>query len=53
MIADALENPSQEPSFEVPPNCELQRAALLLARVEISLAAGTSRPARRRMVAGL
>jgi class 3 adenylate cyclase len=39
-ISDALDNPSQTPDFEAPPNSELQRAGLLPAKVEISLAAG-------------
>ena len=38
-IRDALDNP-QAGSFEAPPNSDLQRASLLPAQVEISLAAG-------------
>jgi class 3 adenylate cyclase len=39
-IRDAIDNPAQGPSFEALPNSELQRAALLPAQVEISVAAG-------------
>jgi class 3 adenylate cyclase len=45
-IADALDNPSQQPSMEAPPNSGLQRASLLPAQVEISLAAGDLETAR-------
>jgi class 3 adenylate cyclase/ATP/maltotriose-dependent transcriptional regulator MalT len=45
-IADALHNPSQQPSMEAPPNSGLQRASLLPAQVEISLAAGDPETAR-------
>ncbi len=40
LIRDALDNPSQGISIEVPPNTELRRAPLLTAQVEIGLAAG-------------
>lgn len=36
-IRDALENPSQIPSRELPPNNDLRRAPLLAAQVEITL----------------
>jgi class 3 adenylate cyclase len=36
-IRDALENPSQTPSRELPPNNDLRRAPLLAAQVEIAL----------------
>jgi class 3 adenylate cyclase len=39
-IRDALENPSINPSWEVPPNTELRRAPRLAAQVEIAVAAG-------------
>jgi class 3 adenylate cyclase len=39
-IRDALENPSLNPSWEVPPNTELRRAPRLAAQVEIAVAAG-------------
>jgi tetratricopeptide (TPR) repeat protein len=39
-IREALENPSQVPSKELPPNTELRRAPLLEAQVEIAIAAG-------------
>ena len=45
-IRDALDNPSQRGSFEKPPNSDLQRASLLPAQVEISLAAGDVDAAR-------
>lgn len=44
-IRDALDNP-QAGSFETPPNSDLQRASLLPAQVEISLAAGDLDAAR-------
>ncbi|HEU4899551.1 MAG TPA: adenylate/guanylate cyclase domain-containing protein [Actinomycetota bacterium] len=44
-IRDALDNP-QAGSFETPPNSDLQRASLLPAQVEISLAAGDVDAAR-------
>jgi class 3 adenylate cyclase len=45
-IGDALDNPSQRGSFEKPPNSDLQRAGLLPAQVEITLAAGDVDAAR-------
>jgi class 3 adenylate cyclase/ATP/maltotriose-dependent transcriptional regulator MalT len=45
-IGDALDNPSQKGSFEKPPNSDLQRAGLLPAQVEITLAAGDVDAAR-------
>jgi class 3 adenylate cyclase len=39
-IRDALDNPSLDPSWEVPPNTELRRAPRLAAQVEIAVAAG-------------
>ena len=45
-IRDALDNPSQKGSFEKPPNSDLQRASLLPAQVEITLAAGDVDAAR-------
>jgi tetratricopeptide (TPR) repeat protein len=39
-IRDALEHPLNVPSKELPPNTELRRAPLLVAQVEIELAAG-------------
>jgi class 3 adenylate cyclase/ATP/maltotriose-dependent transcriptional regulator MalT len=44
-IRDALDNP-QAGSFEAPPNSDLQRASLLPAQVEISLAVGDLDSAR-------
>lgn len=44
-IRDALDNP-QAGSFETPPNSDLQRASLLPAQVEISLATGDLDAAR-------
>jgi class 3 adenylate cyclase len=46
-IRQALESPSQEPSFEAPPNSELQRAFFLPAQVEIALAGGDRETAAR------
>ena len=45
-IRDALENPMQVPSKELPPNTELRRAPLLEAQVEIEVAAGDLERAR-------
>jgi class 3 adenylate cyclase len=45
-IRDALDNPSQNGNFETPPNTDLQRAGLLPAQVEITLAAGDVDTAR-------
>jgi class 3 adenylate cyclase len=45
-IRDVLDNPWQGGSFEAPPNSDLQRAGLLPAQVEISLAAGDLDAAR-------
>ena len=45
-IRDALENPTQVPSKELPPNTELRRAPLLEAQVEIEVAAGDLERAR-------
>jgi class 3 adenylate cyclase len=45
-IRDVLDNPSQRGSFEAPPNSDLQRASLLPAQVEISLAVGDVDAAR-------
>ena len=45
-IRDALENPSLDPSWEVPPNTELRRAPRLAAQVEIAVAAGDVEVAR-------
>jgi class 3 adenylate cyclase len=45
-IRDALDNPWQGGSFEIPPNTDLQRASLLPAQVEIALAVGDLDPAR-------
>jgi class 3 adenylate cyclase len=41
-IRDALENPMDAPSWELPPNTKLRRAPLLAAQVEIAVAAGDS-----------
>ncbi len=48
-IREALENPVQVPSKELPPNTELRRAPLLEAQVEIEIAAGE--PGRARSAA--
>jgi tetratricopeptide (TPR) repeat protein len=45
-IREVLDNPSPSGSFEAPPNTDLQRASLLPAQVEISLAAGDLDTAR-------
>jgi tetratricopeptide (TPR) repeat protein len=45
-IRDALDNPSQNGNFQTPPNSHLQRAGLLPAQVEITLAAGDVDAAR-------
>jgi tetratricopeptide (TPR) repeat protein len=45
-IRDALERPVRVPSKERPPNSDLQRAPLLEAKVEISIAAGDVAGAR-------
>jgi tetratricopeptide (TPR) repeat protein len=45
-IRDALDNPSQTGNFQTPPNSNLQRASLLPAQVEITLAAGDADTAR-------
>jgi tetratricopeptide (TPR) repeat protein len=45
-IRDALDNPSQNGNFQTPPNSDLQRAGLLPAQVEITLAAGDVDAAR-------
>jgi tetratricopeptide (TPR) repeat protein len=45
-IRDALENPMQVPSKELPPNTDLRRAPLLEAQVEIEVAAGDLKRAR-------
>jgi class 3 adenylate cyclase len=45
-IRDALENPSQEPTWDAPPNSRLQRTLLLPAQVEIAVAAGDLDTAR-------
>ena len=45
-IRDALENPMQVPSKELPPNTDLRRAPLLEAQVEIEVAAGDMERAR-------
>jgi tetratricopeptide (TPR) repeat protein len=45
-IRDALENPMQVPSKELPPNTDLRRAPLLEAQVEIEIAAGELERAR-------
>lgn len=45
-IRDALDNPSQNGNFQTPPNSDLQRASLLPAQVEITLAAGNLDAAR-------
>jgi tetratricopeptide (TPR) repeat protein len=45
-IRDALENPVQVPSKELPPNTHLRRAPLLEAQVEIEVAAGELERAR-------
>src|SRR5262245_16824083 len=46
-IRAALDHPSRVPSKELPPNTELRRAPLLDAAVEIEVAAGDVRRARR------
>ena len=48
-IREALDNPMQVPSKELPPNTELRRAPLLEAQVEIEIAAGE--PGRARSAA--
>jgi class 3 adenylate cyclase len=45
-IQDALDNSSHRGSFEAPPNSDLQRASLLPAQVEISVAVGDLDAAR-------
>jgi tetratricopeptide (TPR) repeat protein len=45
-IRDALENPMQVPSKELPPNTDLRRAPLLEAQVEIEIAADELERAR-------
>jgi class 3 adenylate cyclase len=45
-IRDALENPSLEPAWELPPNTDLRRAPRLAAQVEIAVAAGNLDVAR-------
>lgn len=46
LIREALDYPSNVPSKELPPNTDLRRAPLLLAQVEIEIAAGNVDRAR-------
>jgi class 3 adenylate cyclase len=45
-IRDAIDDRSQPPAFELPPNTDLRRAPLLVAQVEIATAAGDVEEAR-------
>jgi class 3 adenylate cyclase len=45
-INDALENPTDSPSWELPPNTRLRRAPLLAAQVEIAATTGENDTAR-------